>query len=888
MSRYRFAYRQLIWGVLGCILLGLMPSQSIHAQESSNRQFSLKQIGYSDRVLRGPLTQARYYFTLPTDWQILAGNYLSLNVEWTVGQGENFAPAVFEVRLNGESLYTRQLTSTAAIQPQIVIPAASLTTAYANTLQFELQVNAECERARLTMATVKASSLISLNYIEKSPAINLARYPEPLYQPSSFEPRPVRIVLPDQPDTAEIQAAAMIAGRLGRLMGSALTISTTLASALSSEALPADHLLVIGTPNQMPWLRDIRLPISVATRQFSLQSVMPAEVAPGELFSYTLRVTNTGPELRYLFVEDQLPIGATWLSCSGECWLSAPGVLRWQAGSLSPGNEISTTVQIRLSEQAVPGQLIEHTATLFDSNINAINVDTLSARVAISPTDTLTETLPKEDMFFVLAGRGVAENDGLVQEMISPWNSRSVLILVTGLNGPALLRAAQALSAETNFPGMWGNYALIQAVQPISNTLSPSAEIQSFEFLGYQDVTLRGYQSNGAEYRFELPWGWSLTPDAYLNVHFAHGFQGQIKLSTLEVQLNDIPINSVPLQETNSTDAWLNVPLPNTPLTTGRNTLKFLVPYNPERCVDDSDKQIWLTIYQNSWLYLPRETQIESLDLGNFPLPFSRQPGLTDLVLVLPARPVQTEIEGTIRLAARLGAAAGGTGFAPQVVLGGEMIAHPWPGSNLILVGMPTSNPYIAGLNDVLPQSFYSGTNEIHQRLDSVVYRLDPQTSLGLVQLIPAPWDKDQAVLILTGTTEQGVQWAINALTDRLPSWSLKGNLAMAQDRDVRSIDTREKKPNEQVQLIATALPAMTPQPTPTPLPTPTLPPSPTPTPLPAQTATPTFTPTATPLVSAPVTPSQARPFWLIPLLLLSILTLMAASAIMIWKSRSK
>ncbi len=887
MSRYRIFYRHLIlWSLLSILLASLPPDKS-HAQDVKAVQFSLNQLGYSERVLRGPLTQIRYYFSLPTNWEIQNGGYLELNLELGVGQHENYAPAVLETRLNGEILYTVQLTRTESIQTQVSIPAASLHTIYANTLQFELQVNAECERARLTTAIVKSSSLIYLPYSEKPLNIDLALYPEPLYYTSSFGTRPIHLLLPDQPGEADIQAAAAIVSRLGRLMGNALTISVTLASEVQPASSYAEHMFIIGSPEHMPLLRTLDLPISPANRQLALQSTMPAEIAPGETFSYTLHVTNTEQQARSLFVEDQLPSGTTWLSCSGECQQNTPGLLRWQIGNLAAGAEISTVVHLSLDGQALPDKPIEHTATLFDNNGTPLNVNTLSTAVTPTPDHSLTVSgQPKGNYFFVHAGRGVPETDGVVQEVLSPWNPRSALLVITGLDEQALFKAAQALSSETHFPGMQGNYALIQTIQPVSSTLALADDELAFQALGYDDVAIRGYQASGAEYVFELPWGWSLTREAHATIYFAHGFSDLAQSPALEVQLNDIPIGSVLLDKTNAVNASLTVPLPYTPLVFGSNTLRLLVSYNPDRCLNSSDNQPWLTVFKNSFLYLPRQSKNISLDLNNFPLPFSRRSDLQDLVMVLSARPVITEIEGILRLSARLGSAARGTSFMPQVVLGTESPAPSWPGSNLIVVGRPTTNAYIAQWNDILPQSFYTGTDEIRQQLDDVVYRLDAQTSLGFVQLMPAPWDQKQAILILTGTTDEGVQWAINAVTDKAPAWNLAGNLALAQGRNVRSIDTTQRTTREMVELIATALPIMTPQSTVTPQPTETLPSVSTPTPSPAETAT--ITAIVTRSSHEQTAPPQVRPFWLIPLLIVSVLAVIGASVIMIWKSRSR
>jgi hypothetical protein len=301
--------------------------------------------------------------------------------------------------------------------------------------------------------------------------------------------------------------------------------------------------------------------------------------------------------------------------------------------------------------------------------------------------------------------------------------------------------------------------------------------------------------------------------------------------------------------------------------------------YDREWCVDIREDRAWVTIYADSFFHLPRESEPLALDLANFPQPFSSQSDLRDVAFLLPAQPTLAEIEGTLRLAAKLGRAAGGDDFAPRAALRGDP-AEQWPGYNLIVLGRPTTNPYIATVNNVLPQPFYPGTDEFQQEVDKVIYRLEPGTSLGFIQELFAPWDDRQAMLIATGTTEAGVAWAMSALTDSDLSWRLSGNLALVREREVRAMDTRERAAEDVAKVVATLMPELTPKVTATP----TL------TMLPSATPTLTMLPSVTPTLAATPTATavtNTRPVWLFPLLIASVLIVIGAVAVTIWQSRA-
>jgi uncharacterized repeat protein (TIGR01451 family) len=917
--------------LLGMLFLALgWPEQTALAQARGSFEITMEELGYDEALMRGPLSTTRYYFSLPATWAPQKGSYLALHLDYRASGHQVDPPAFLRVRLNDTLLHTEALKTSNNLRLMVWLPPGTLLASeeeYINTLKLELEVDEECERALLATLTVKNSSFLHFLYQKRPVRADLAAYPAPLYQPQAFEQAGLRFLLPSEPTAAELEAATMIAARLGRLTTAQLPLEVTLSSESQSVA-PQEHVMIIGRPDDQPLLQQLSLPLAVAARQLSLSSQMPATIKAGEPFSYTLSVANSSEVTRSLTVQDRLPAGGTLVSCSEACNEIDPGLVLWEIGGLAPGEQVSATLTVQVDLPA-PGEgtaggpgagTAEHTASLLDGSGRVLNVDTLSAQVGAATADERVssqvgpdaeEATAEGGYLFVHEGQGVAETDGLVQEIISPWQSDRAAVVVTGLDDTALLKAGRALGSDNHFPGMWGMYALVEATQPLSQTVAAPVENISVASLGYQDDSISSLDQEYLEYRFEIPAGWELGDEAYLALHFAHGTALNEIDATLEVMLNGLPIGSLPLDESNSFESWTVLPLPATATQTGANRIRIQVSANKDYiCEYITSDRYWLSAFDDSFLHLPHESAGLVLTLDKLPYPFVNDANLGDVAFLLPERPSATEVEGLLRLAFQMGSVAGGQDFAPRVALGGEPGAESWAGHHLVALGAPADNAYLAAANDELPLRFRPGTNEIEQDVDRVVYRLAPGESLGFVQELLSPWDQERAMLAVMGTNSEGVAWAIRALVDEEVRGTLSGDLASIREERVWSIDTRQSTPEELASLAEemglglqgedTATPTLTPAAESSaaessPAATATQPPTDVPPPLPSATPTeaPSLTPTATatPLVAgtageiAPAAGSS-QPSWLLPLLAISGLIVVVAAGVAVWQGR--
>jgi hypothetical protein len=870
-------YNSITIGIIVYLLaLLFVPGQQAAAQSASEYELTLGAMGYQDRTVSGPKSSTAYYFSLPAYWEILDGSYITLDLEYKVrlSEGTAYHLSLLEVQFNSQSLHIEELSAPTTRQLRVNLPANQFRLSEeprANGIEIFFNVDAECEQALRSSMTIKNTSVLHLVYKERPLPIDLNLFPKPIYQRWALEPSHVRFVLPNEFDETDLRAATIIAAQLGQLTSSQLPISATLASEQPAYAIPGEHLIVVGSPDKNPMIGQLEFPMLLAERRLALSSQMPMSVAYGSVLSYTLFVENTTSSAQSLMVEDRFSLAsASFLGCEESCKQVTPGKINWDIGSLAAGHKTSTTVTLQVTPVISPDIPIRHTATLFDSQGNILDVDTLSARIGEKPDGgQVTSPQKKSTQFFVQEAQAVPEDAGVIQEIVSPWSARHVAVIVTGLNDEALLKAARGLNPRNHFPGMSEESAIVEDIRPLSSSVAvPSWDI-TFASLGYENEELNMLDLESKEYVFDFPPGAILGEDSYLALHLAHAAIVSTVGGGIKVTLNDVPVGSAYLDDSNLNSAWLPIPLSRVAIQPGLNRISILSTVNAEtRCVVDINNPYWLEIYADSFLHLDYRPTQPTFDLDSFPYPFNRPGDMGNVVFALSDTPSLMEIEGLLRIASLLGGSSGSEEFMPLVTFGEGSLTS-LPDSHVIAIGLPTMNSAIHRANDKLPQPFLPNSNDIYQQVDNPIYTIAPGTALGFVQELVSPWDSggNHAFLVATGTTEEGVHWALSAL-----QFELNGNLAIVRDDKIYSTDTRPVVAEEVFSMTVSITPTLTELPirvaveTPTPQPV-------------SEQAVIDVTPTKE--YVQPIATSSPRPRWLLPLLIVSVLSVIVL--VVIW-----
>jgi len=874
---------------VGAFQVTVTPTVSI-GEPSSTFQITLAELGYGEKTLNSPYGTTEYTFHLPEGWELRAGSSFELDFSFTynhTGIPETQAlPSLFgdiTIVVDGETQRVFSIEEAALERShlRVDLPTSLIndSTTDVHSIEVTLDTSPICNIPHRARLIIHPTSFLSLLYNQLPVTADLALYPRPFSQ-QAFEPDQVRFVLPNRPTEAELTGAVAVAAKLGQLTQGIATSGTTdleLMNRLEAGEALHEHLIVIGRPETNDMILRLNqldvLPVPLRERQLSLVSEGPVAVAPGSTLTYTLMLTNTTPTtLPSLFLVDTPPAYAQVVTCSPLCSVSTEGEVSWSMPSLRAGDALSYTLQLRLSE-VITDSVVENMVILLDAAYNPLNINTLTTTVSSTslPESGLRSFVSSESgYFFLQAGRAVPENDGVVQELVSPWDQTRAILVITGLSDEAVYQASQAMSFENRFPGMKGPVALVREVRPLP---SPPPGLQAtdltFANLGYGDKVLKGY-SQEIDYFFDIPYNWRLTKESYLDLHFSHSQPLNYSNSFLSVVFNDEPIATIALSDETSLGTELKVELPPSQARPGESNGIFI---QAEMRPSDECAYVntWLVISSESLLHLDhKEQNINSLDLGFYPYPFDQRSDLADVVFVLPPEPRTEEWEEALQLVTALGSAADGPNFSPAVALGDTWPEAELTDYHLVVIGRPSRSPVLQRVNAQLPQPFLPNSDVIEQKLDEVIQRLPPDVSLGYVQLIPSPWNEERALLAVTGTRDEGIAWAARSLVSR--PWDLEGNLALIRDQDIRTLDTRQLTRSGLAAAVSTAVPELTPLAiTPS---VPTLPP----------------TPTMPVVPDVPATGSSAsnRPGWLLPLVVSTAVAVLAIFALAAWRARKQ
>lgn len=390
----------------------------------------------------------------------------------------------------------------------------------------------------------------------------------------------------------------------------------------------------------------------------------------------------------------------------------------------------------------------------------------------------------------------LSDEHGVIQELASPWSPLHIILVVTGGSDEGLEKASQALNRKGHLLGMHGPIAIVEQVlsSEVARYRQPSADFTVAD-LGYEDEVVYGTRPHSLVYRFQMPPGWTVAEEPRFVLYLDHLDITDTVNSFLDIYFNDVLLDSVLLGEGDVSGEGLEVSLPPTLVRSGLNEVRISVEGRSdgeEECLLLDTKDIWAVFYSHSRFYLPIAPQALEPSLELFPYPFNKHPNLSGMLLVLPDSPGQLDYDVMLKVAAGLGAADRGVALTLNVTTADLVTRENRQDKDLLLIGRPSVHSLLANLNDKLPQPFETGSDLLVPQIEPAVVVQDPSQSLGLIEEMTAPWDSERTVLVLTGTTDEGVDLAGTTLFTQLDR--LSGNVVLIDESlGIRAFDTRQR-----------------------------------------------------------------------------------------------
>lgn len=381
---------------------------------------------------------------------------------------------------------------------------------------------------------------------------------------------------------------------------------------------------------------------------------------------------------------------------------------------------------------------------------------------------------------------GEADGDGLLQMVVSPWNDAKIVLIVTGSNDAATIKAAQAFSSGNIRTGGQRSVAIVEAVNTTNPAVGSPDTDRTFTELGYDNRMLQGRGTDQAEIIFTLPDGQTIaaTEQATINLIFSHSALLDYARSGISVILNDEMLGSVRFSDETTNLGSYEVQIPVTAVRPGRNHLLLRAELIPLRSCNDLGAAAWLAIRPESWLHLPlapmQKPDANTFTLSQYPDPFALDATLGATAIIVPPNDTRAWNVAT-QLAFDLGNRTSGTLTALRATYADNIPADLRSNYNLLVVGQASNLPLINELGEELPAPFAANSDRVADEKLPVDFLIPPDVTLGYLQLLPTPWSSEHAIMTVLGDSPAGVDQALNALLTSSQRTQLASNFAVIE-----------------------------------------------------------------------------------------------------------
>jgi hypothetical protein len=243
------------------------------------------ELGFPETTLVSPYDSTRVLFSIPPNWRLVPTGEVSLEYEVTL-TGADVGLIGTELNPYGGSLlvsFNDELVSTIALKDlgpqtmQLTLPPASLDAVRQDgrhELTISLSAQFSCLYNIRAIVVVKPTSSFKLPFEVSSSVLDLSRLPAPFHLRDALLPDKTLVVVPDDPDPKELQAALNVMSGFGSLVGESFDFGIAPAGELTETLLAESNLIFVGRPEQFDLLSNISFPLAVENKKFTN---LPAE-----------------------------------------------------------------------------------------------------------------------------------------------------------------------------------------------------------------------------------------------------------------------------------------------------------------------------------------------------------------------------------------------------------------------------------------------------------------------------------------------------------------------------------------------------------------------------------------------------------------------------------
>ena len=236
------------------------------------------ELGYRETSLVSPFDSTRVLFSLPANWRLAPGGEVQLDYEVTLSGADagligsqNPYGGTLTVDFNNQLVTTISLKELGSHTMQFTLPPNSLTSVRQDGRhQLTISLNAQfsCLYNISALVVIKPTSTFKLPFEVSAPELNLSRLPSPFYLRNALVPDHTLLVVPNDPDIKELQAALNVMSGFGSLVGDKFDFGLVSANELTDETLAASNVIFVGRPDEFDKLANIKFPLAIENKKF--------------------------------------------------------------------------------------------------------------------------------------------------------------------------------------------------------------------------------------------------------------------------------------------------------------------------------------------------------------------------------------------------------------------------------------------------------------------------------------------------------------------------------------------------------------------------------------------------------------------------------------------
>ena len=238
------------------------------------------ELGFQETSLVSPFDSTRVLFSIPPNWRLVPNGEVQLEYEVTltgadiglIGTEQNPYGGSLVVTFNDKLVSTIPLRDLGTQSLTLSLPPESLTSVRPDgrhQLTIALSAQFSCLYNIRALIVIKSTSAFKLPFEVSSPELDLSRLPSPFHLRNALLPDKSIVVVPDDPDVKELQAALNVMSGFGSLIGETFDFGLVAEGELTETVLAESNLIFVGRPEQFNLLSNVNFPLAVENKKFA-------------------------------------------------------------------------------------------------------------------------------------------------------------------------------------------------------------------------------------------------------------------------------------------------------------------------------------------------------------------------------------------------------------------------------------------------------------------------------------------------------------------------------------------------------------------------------------------------------------------------------------------